>query len=157
MDLAPLDAALAKVNMPYKFNYVRQHVINLLSQSPNLRPMTGTLMGNDGTSLFLFHLEGTIKIFHKGNSYNIPMRVWLPLEYPVQGPICFVTPTATMQIPPRHTNVGSDGKVYMKYLSQWDSRNSNLAMVWKGRSKTNEMIEAKPVFGSHSVYEPLCM
>ena len=38
-----LDAELASVNMPYKFNYVRQHVIALISQSSNLRLMTGTL------------------------------------------------------------------------------------------------------------------
>jgi ubiquitin-protein ligase len=30
---------------------------------------------------------------YKGNTYNIPMDIWIPESYPTVPPTCFVTPT----------------------------------------------------------------
>lgn len=57
-------------------------------------------------------------VFSVGNTYNIPICVWLLDTYPYNPPICFVKPTSTMMIKPG-THVDADGKFYLPYLHEW--------------------------------------
>lgn len=57
-------------------------------------------------------------MFSVGNTYNIPICVWLLDTYPYNPPICFVKPTSTMMIKPG-THVDADGKFYLPYLHEW--------------------------------------
>ncbi|XP_069596304.1 tumor susceptibility gene 101 protein-like isoform X4 [Ranitomeya imitator] len=53
-----------------------------------------------------------------GNTYNIPICLWLLDTYPHKPPICFVKPTSTMTIKTgRH--VDANGKIYLPYLEEW--------------------------------------
>ena len=38
------------------------------------------------------------KIFFQGQNYNIPVSVWILDSHPFHAPVCFVKPTADMQI-----------------------------------------------------------
>lgn len=73
---------------------------------------------NDGSQNELLNLDGTIPVPYKGNTYNIPVVVWLLHNHPYNPPMCFVKPTQTMLIKvSRH--VDQNGKVYLPYLHEW--------------------------------------
>ena len=88
----------------------------------HLRPSTGPLPaegggGAAGRPVLVF--GGTISMDYRGAAYNIPVDVYLPPPYPHRPPAVYVRPTASMAIKPNHPHVGSDGQVYMPYLSEW--------------------------------------
>lgn len=97
----------------------------------HLRPNQSSLMENNGTfhaKLLVF--QGTISIMFRGNKYNIPMDIFLPPNFPIRPPVCFVRPTENMLIKENHRHVGRDGMVYMPYLHDWRIGSHNLtAMV----------------------------
>lgn len=98
------------------------------SNGRHLRPNKSSLMENNGTfhtKLFVF--QGTIQINFQRASYNIPLDIFLPPNFPVRPPICFVRPTDSMVIKENHRHVGRDGMVYMPYLNQW--RNGSHTLV----------------------------
>lgn len=59
--------------------------------------------------------------------YNIPIEVFVPVEYPTRCPKCFVRPSAGMGIREGHRNVDMNGMIYMPYLSEWRPRSHTLA------------------------------
>ncbi|XP_040067009.1 tumor susceptibility gene 101 protein isoform X3 [Ixodes scapularis] len=80
---------------------------------------------NDGTKKELFCLDGTIPVSYKGNVYNIPVCVWLLDTHPYNSPMCYVKPTAYMQIKvSRH--VDQTGRVFLPYLHEWNPNSSDL-------------------------------
>lgn len=58
---------------------------------------------------------------YKGNTYNIPVNIWIHSDYPTQAPIVLVTPTKDMQIKPSKI-VDGNGRVYLPYLHEWKAR-----------------------------------
>ena len=60
----------------------------------------------------LMKLSGLLPISFRGVVYNIPITVWLPVEYPARPCTPFLTPTPEMRIVPNHQHVGSDGMCY---------------------------------------------
>lgn len=51
--------------------------------------------------------------------YNIPVCVWLLDTHPYNSPMCYVKPTAYMQIKvSRH--VDQTGRVFLPYLHEWN-------------------------------------
>ena len=53
-----------------------------------------------------------------GNTYNIPMCLWLMDTHPYNPPMVFVKPTSTMMLKTgRH--IDSNGRVYLPYLHVW--------------------------------------
>jgi len=81
---------------------------------------------NNGVKQSLLHISGTLPINHKGASYNIPIKFWIPYRFPDQPPICFVTPTKGMAIKARHKHVNSTGLIFHQYLHSWSPYRSNL-------------------------------
>lgn len=75
-------------------------------------------------------LNGTIPVSYRGTSYNIPVSLKLPQEYPLRGPDVFVVPTANMVIKPS-PHVDAQGRVYHPVLAYWgqSGRDSNLSML----------------------------
>lgn len=53
-----------------------------------------------------------------GNTYNIPVCMWLMDTYPNHAPVCYVKPTPDMQIKVSMF-VDHNGKIYMPYLHDW--------------------------------------
>uniref|UniRef100_A0A0G4FG61 UEV domain-containing protein n=1 Tax=Chromera velia CCMP2878 TaxID=1169474 RepID=A0A0G4FG61_9ALVE len=104
---------------------LRRDVESLLAQMASLKPNVGSFNSN-GRQVTLFYLYGTIPIWFSGNQYNIPVTVYFDPPYPTQGPRCFVTPTPTMKIKPRHKHVDQRGMIYLPYLSSWNQHTSSL-------------------------------
>ena len=84
---------------------------------------------NDGRQCQKLVLRGTVPINYNGSSYNIPVDIWIPPEYPATPPEAYVMPTAGMAIKPRHQHVGSDGKCYFPYLHSWNHSCNLLNLV----------------------------
>jgi ESCRT-I complex subunit TSG101 len=92
----------------------------------HLRPEASDFVQNDGSSKPALLLKGTIGMLYKGQTYNIPIDVYLPPAYPVSPPVCFVRPVSSMMIKEGHRHVGRDGMVYMPYLHSWSNNAHNL-------------------------------
>lgn len=80
-------------------------------------------MQNNGTTLRLIKFAGTLPISYRGTVYHIPVTVWLPPAYPLQGPNLFVSPTPDMAIKQQHQHVDVEGRCYLPSLSQWNPNN----------------------------------
>jgi hypothetical protein len=66
----------------------------------------------------LVNLSGTIPVTYKGNTYNIPICIWLIDTHPKNAPICYVKPTSDMSIK-ASIFVDQNGKIYLPYLHDW--------------------------------------
>lgn len=53
-----------------------------------------------------------------GNTYNIPIRLWILDSHPFAPPICFLKPTANMGISVGK-HVDAQGRIYLPYLQNW--------------------------------------
>lgn len=53
-----------------------------------------------------------------GNTYNIPISIWVLDTHPFNPPMVFVKPTSTMQIKPGRY-VDANGKVDMPFVRDW--------------------------------------
>ena len=82
----------------------------------------------NGVKQELVALTGTIPVNYKGNTYNIPVAIYIPNDYPYSPPICYVKPTADMMIK-QGRHVDASGKVYLPYLSDWKNDQSDLLGV----------------------------
>ena len=71
------------------------------------------------------NLTGTIPVPYRGNTYNIPVCLWLLDTYPYNPPICFVKPTSSMTIK-TGKHVDANGKIYLPYLHEWKHPESDL-------------------------------
>eukprot|EP00986_Skeletonema_menzelii_P019680 scaffold28907_cov160-Skeletonema_menzelii.AAC.1 len=99
----------------------------------NLRPKTEPLTSNDGSvtpSVLVLH--GTLPMVYRNVTYNIPIDLYLPPQYPQCPPIVFVRPVSNMAIKENHRHVGRDGRVYMPYLHEWGAQTHELRelAVW---------------------------
>ena len=78
----------------------------ILTEYPTLRPRTDVYSTshsatygaayNDGRSMLLLLLDGTIAVPFRGSVYNIPMNFWFPRVYPQEPPIVYVVPMRDM-------------------------------------------------------------
>mmetsp|Transcript_20282 Transcript_20282/g.40584 ORF Transcript_20282/g.40584 Transcript_20282/m.40584 type:complete len:318 (+) Transcript_20282:365-1318(+) len=82
-----------------------------------------------GSSDMLLTLNGTVAMFFKGSQYNIPVDIYLPLDYPSRPPLVYVRPTATMALKEGHRHVDREGLVYMPYLHEWSKHSHNLVTM----------------------------
>eukprot|EP00462_Mataza_sp_D1_P025060 CAMPEP_0175137208 /NCGR_PEP_ID=MMETSP0087-20121206/9691_1 /TAXON_ID=136419 /ORGANISM="Unknown Unknown, Strain D1" /LENGTH=422 /DNA_ID=CAMNT_0016420025 /DNA_START=73 /DNA_END=1341 /DNA_ORIENTATION=+ len=98
----------------------------VLNSASALIPRIGPFVHNNGVTETMFNLDGTVPIFFRGASYNIPVRIWVTSSYPVNPPMIYVTPVAGMRIKARHKHVDMHGLVYLPYLNQWSQGTSSL-------------------------------
>ncbi|XP_059167098.1 tumor susceptibility gene 101 protein-like [Physella acuta] len=106
-------------------NEARADINNTISQYKDLRPTLSPFVFNDGTDRELVQLEGTIPVNYKGNTYNIPISIWVLDTHPHNPPMVFVKPTNTMQIKPGRY-VDANGKVDMPYIRDWKHPSADL-------------------------------
>lgn len=66
----------------------------------------------------LLCLTGIIPVTLGQATYNCPLAIWLPLDYPEKAPMVRVQPTATLQIK-KGRFVDSGGEVTVTYLTDW--------------------------------------
>ncbi|XP_030056973.1 ubiquitin-conjugating enzyme E2 variant 3 isoform X2 [Microcaecilia unicolor] len=79
----------------------------------------------DGSQKDLLNFVGTIPMTYQGNSYNIPVQLWILDSHPFAPPLCFLKPTATMGI---HVgkHVDTQGRIYLPYLQNWSHPKSTV-------------------------------
>ncbi|XP_039594200.1 tumor susceptibility gene 101 protein-like [Polypterus senegalus] len=120
------ESALKKMLSKYKYRDLTvREVNNVISNYKDLKPSMDAYVFNDGTSRELMSLTGTVPVSYKGNTYNIPVCLWLLDTYPYNPPICFVKPTSTMMIK-TGKHVDANGKIYLPYLHEWKHPESDL-------------------------------
>ncbi|XP_031424984.1 tumor susceptibility gene 101 protein-like isoform X2 [Clupea harengus] len=110
----------------YKYrDLTMREIMNVITPYKDLKPVMDSYVFNDGSSKELMSLAGTVPVNYRGNTYNIPICVWLLDTYPYNPPICFVRPTSTMMIK-TGKHVDANGKVYLPYLHKWKPPQSDL-------------------------------
>lgn len=103
----------------------KKDVLAVTRMYKGLKPVSEGFVFNNGIERTLLSLTGTIPIRYKGNTYNIPVVIWLLETHPTNAPMVFVNPTHDMRIKvSRH--VDHNGKVYLPYLHEWSATNSDL-------------------------------
>jgi len=105
---------------------VRSDVLALARSVRTLIPKKGNLIHNNGAESSLLVLGGTIPISYQGNTYNIPMEIFITEGYPMTPPMCYVRPTASMALKIPHRHVDTEGLVYLPYLHTWNARSHSL-------------------------------
>ncbi|XP_071975062.1 tumor susceptibility gene 101 protein-like [Engystomops pustulosus] len=124
--MAMSEVLLSRMLGKYKYrDQTVREIMNVTGLYADLRPLPDNYVFNDGTSRELLSLAGTIPVPYKGNTYNIPICLWLLDTYPYIPPICFVKPASTMSIK-TGKYVDANGKIYHPYLHDWKHPPSNL-------------------------------
>lgn len=103
----------------------RRQIEEVLSQYRNLHPAFEDCLLPTGIKQELICLKGTIPISYRGNTYNIPVSIWILKNFPYSAPICWVNPTKDMFIRISQ-HVDKDGRVFLPYLSDWGPDVSDL-------------------------------
>lgn len=124
--MSNFESALKNYLNKYKNpDLARRDVSHALQQYRDLRPSLEPFVFNDGTTQHLVQLEGTIPVMYKGNTYNIPIQLWILDSHPYNPPMVFVRPTNNMQIKAGRY-VDMNGKVDMPFLREWRWPKSDL-------------------------------
>ncbi|PRQ38058.1 putative ubiquitin-conjugating enzyme/RWD, steadiness box (SB) domain-containing protein [Rosa chinensis] len=105
---------------------IRQHLVALISSYPSLEPKTATFTHNNGRTVNLLQVDGTVPMTYQGVTYNIPVVFWLIDSYPRSAPCVYVNPTRDMVIKRPHPCVDPSGIVSIPYLQDWVFPSSNL-------------------------------
>lgn len=103
----------------------KKDVVDCLKQYKALACRYEEYVFNDGTVKQLLNLQGTIPVRYKGNTYHIPICIWLLDTHPRYAPICYVKPTSDMHIKVS-MYVDHNGKIYLPYLHDWTPMQSDL-------------------------------
>ncbi|EFP88633.2 uncharacterized protein PGTG_14838 [Puccinia graminis f. sp. tritici CRL 75-36-700-3] len=113
---------LTQVLLPYP---TREQALNQIQSTlehyPSLSPKTESFTFDDGRTALLVSLTGTIPVHYRALSYNIPIAIWLPFEFPTEPPIIYLTPTNEMIIR-KGTHVEPGGKCIAGYFNSWQSK-----------------------------------
>ncbi|KAG9031409.1 hypothetical protein FRB95_002773 [Tulasnella sp. JGI-2019a] len=96
-------------------------VDQVLASYTTLRPKTDVHTFDDGREQLLLCIHGLIPITFRQSTYNIPVMLWLTLNYPRDPPITYVVPTSDMLVRPSQ-DVEISGKCQMAYLKDWERK-----------------------------------
>src|ERR1700761_4829917 len=105
-----------------------------------------TAFENGDSNLFL-EIQGTVPVAFRGTQYNFPIACWVLYGYPREAPLVFVRPAQDMMIRPSQ-HVGTDGRIYHPYLSQW-------AKYWDVSSVLST--QHKPLILIEIIHQRLCV
>ncbi|MGH0145465.1 UNVERIFIED_CONTAM: hypothetical protein FKN15_005417 [Acipenser sinensis] len=119
-----IESSLKKMLSKYKYRDLTvREITNVISQYKDLKPVMDAYVFNDGSTKDLMSLTGTVPVSYRGNTYNIPVCLWLLDVYPYNPPICFVKPTSAMMIK-TGKHVDANGKIYLPYLHEWKHKSN---------------------------------
>ncbi|ODQ78755.1 hypothetical protein BABINDRAFT_39124, partial [Babjeviella inositovora NRRL Y-12698] len=90
----------------------------LLAFCATLRPRTKVFTAENGIPQLLLNVFGTVPANIGNQVYHIPVDMWFPLQFPVEPPFVYVSPTPEMLIKPGNF-VDSNGRFYNPYLTYW--------------------------------------
>ncbi|KAG8820153.1 hypothetical protein FRC19_009097 [Serendipita sp. 401] len=113
---------LREASQPYLHaNLVYNDVDSALESHPSVRPKTDVYTYDDGRTELLLCVHGLLPISFRGASYNIPISVWLPQEYPKAVPIVYVVPTSDMLVR-ASKSVDPSGRCNFPYMENWERK-----------------------------------
>nr|XP_045002411.1 ubiquitin-conjugating enzyme E2 variant 3 isoform X2 [Jaculus jaculus] len=103
----------------YKFRDLTVEELKTVNMSfPHFRYSMDTYVFKDSSQKDLLNFTGTIPVMYQGKTYNIPIRFWILDSHPFAPPICFLKPTANMEISVGK-HVDAKGRIYLPYLQNW--------------------------------------
>ncbi|NWI54647.1 UEVLD enzyme, partial [Calyptomena viridis] len=109
----------------YKFRDLTiEELKNVSKAYPNFTFSMNTYTFKDGSQKDLLNFSGTVPVKY-GNSYNIPIQLWILDSHPFAPPICFLKPTANMGISVGK-HVDAHGRIYLPYLQNWSHPKSTV-------------------------------
>ena len=76
---------------------------------------------DDGRTQLLLCLHGTLPIAFRQASYNIPVAIWVPREYPKHPPIAYVVATTEMLIRSSQY-IDLSGRCNIEYIRNWQRK-----------------------------------
>ncbi|CAE6460149.1 unnamed protein product [Rhizoctonia solani] len=119
MSLSLTQKWLKQVLGPYpQKDQIYNDVDATLAAYSTLRPKNDVYTFNDGRAQLLLCVHGLIPITFRQATYNIPIAIWLPLEYPRLPPLVYVVPTSEMLVK-ASKNVDPSGECTFDYLDNW--------------------------------------
>ncbi|KAH8829178.1 UEV domain-containing protein [Flagelloscypha sp. PMI_526] len=92
-----------------------------LSRVPTLRLKSEVYTYDDGRTQLLICIHGLLPISFRNATYNIPLALWLPLDYPRSPPISYVVPTPDMLVRPGKF-LDPSGRSSIPYLHDWPQK-----------------------------------
>lgn len=104
---------------------------------PNFLYSMDTYTFKDGSQKDLLNLSGTVPMKSQGNSYNIPVCLWLLDSHPFGPPLCFLKPTQTMGIRVGK-HIDSHGRIHLPCLQNWSHPKSTILGLIKEMAATFE-------------------
>ncbi|KAK9894358.1 UEV-domain-containing protein [Cystobasidium minutum MCA 4210] len=145
MALNAVQKWLQSILGPYRYrDEVYADVDRTLQAVPSLSPRTDTYTYDDGRTVLLLTLQGTIPISFRGATYNIPVAYWIPHAYPREAPIAYVVPASNMLVR-QSANVDLSGLIKADFLQAWSRK-------WEGN---NLLLLTETLQGIFSCEPPL--
>ncbi|XP_052018291.1 ubiquitin-conjugating enzyme E2 variant 3 isoform X6 [Apodemus sylvaticus] len=115
----------------YKFRDLTVEELKTVNASfPHFRYSVDTYVFKDTSQKDLLNFTGTIPVMYQGKTYNIPIRFWILDSHPFAPPICFLKPTANMEISVGK-HVDAKGRIYLPYLQNWSHPKSAIVGLIK--------------------------
>ncbi|XP_063802422.1 ubiquitin-conjugating enzyme E2 variant 3 [Pseudophryne corroboree] len=110
----------------YKFrDLTTEELKDVHRMYPNFTYSMDTYTFKDGSQKDLLNLAGTVPTKFQGNSYNIPICLWLLDSHPFAPPLCFLKPTESMGIR-FGKHIDAQGRIYLPYLHDWSHPKSTI-------------------------------
>ncbi|KAJ3123599.1 hypothetical protein HK098_001809 [Nowakowskiella sp. JEL0407] len=100
---------------------VQSDCLNVLSLFPGLSTRSTQSSPESAQASSMLTISGTIPISFHTSTYNIPIEVIIPNQYPNEPPLTFVRPTRDMIIK-QSKFVDVTGKIFHPYLYYWRSK-----------------------------------
>ncbi|KAJ1690752.1 hypothetical protein LUZ63_014907 [Rhynchospora breviuscula] len=130
--------------LPYPYpgrHIIGNHLLSLSNSFPSFHAFPCPFVHNDGRSVTLIRIEGSILI----NNCTLALSIWLLETYPRAAPVVYLSPPKDMVLVPEYEYANSStGMVSIPYLTNWGTSASSLADLVK---------EMEMLF---SVYHPFC-
>lgn len=132
---------MSQAYRPEAKRILAQQLKAMLARFPTLSDLSAeAFVFNDGTERLLLCARGTLPILHSGNTYHIPVALYLPPGFPQAAPFVYVEPVHGMTVASHSCEyVDANGLVYTPALSSWHASQSSLEMA---------AIEMAQLFGS---------
>ncbi|KAF9532944.1 UEV domain-containing protein [Crepidotus variabilis] len=108
-------------------NRVYADIDNVLLRFSTLRPKSDVYTFDDGRTQLLLCVHGLLPITYRGSSYNIPMALWVPREYPRLPPISYVVPTNDMLVK-SGKYVDVSGRCNIEYIQHWERKDEGCSL-----------------------------
>ncbi|KAI5824173.1 UEV-domain-containing protein [Schizophyllum commune Tattone D] len=107
---------------------VIQHVADALGRYATLHIKSDVYTYDDGRSHLLLCVHGLLPVTFRGATYNIPLSVWIPLDYGSAPPLVYVVPTTGMLVR-KSRDVDPSGLVEGDYARNWKRKSEGCSLV----------------------------